>query len=114
LLHDPDRAGPPLEDPSPPSWPDELARQRALLDATATAANPEFEALRRWRDAAARAARINPETVLGDHVLRRVAAARPTDVVELGEIRGVGPILASRLGPQILEALDASTAGHDD
>ena len=54
---------------------------------------------------AARAARIEPEAVLPDHVLARVAAARPRDVEALGAIRGVGPILAQRFGEEILGAL---------
>ena len=43
--------------------------------------------------------------MLPDHVLARVAAARPSDVETLGAIRGVGPILAQRFGEAILDAL---------
>jgi DNA helicase-2/ATP-dependent DNA helicase PcrA len=102
---------------SPPveGWADEVAQQRAALDAIQHSKNPGLEALHRWRDAAARAARVEPDAVLPDHVLVRVAAAQPGSLRELGAIRGVGTILASRLGPAMLEALqrppaDASTS----
>jgi DNA helicase II / ATP-dependent DNA helicase PcrA len=88
-----------------PSWADELARQREALQTSHPAVPPELEALRAWRATAARAARIEPEAVLPDHVLTRVAAARPGDVDALGAIRGVGPILAQRFGAEILGAL---------
>ncbi len=89
-----------------PDWHDELARQRVVLGERPSAAVPPgMAALHRWRESAARAARIAPDAVLPDHVLARVAAAAPCDLDELGAIRGVGTILASRLGPAILDAL---------
>ena len=97
-------ATPPVED-----WTDELARQRATLDRARRGINPELQALRRWRESVARAARVDPEAVLPDHVLARVAAARPRDLAGLGALRGVGTILADRLGPDLLAALDATT-----
>ncbi len=89
----------------PREWEDELAHQRAVLEASRPAVAPELISLRAWRDLAARAARIQPEAVLPDHVLARVAAARPADVASLGEVPGVGPILAQRFGDAILRAL---------
>ena len=59
----------------------------------------------------ARAARVAPEAVLADHVLARVVVARPSDVDELGAIRGVGMILAARFGPDLLAALEAAAPG---
>ena len=97
------RGGAPTTTTEP--WPDELARQREALRASQPAVPAELEALRAWRATAARAARIEPEAVLPDHVLARVAAARPADVDALGAIRGVGPILAQRFGEEILGAL---------
>lgn len=100
---------PPVED-----WSDQVARQREVLQPGRVTRAPELEALRRWRDGAARAARIDPEAVLPDHVLRRVVAARPRDLTELGEVPGVGPILASRFGEAMLAALSApAEAGGD-
>jgi DNA helicase-2/ATP-dependent DNA helicase PcrA len=94
--------------PTPPvaDWADELARQRAVLS-RGRQESGELVALRRWREAAARAARVPPDTVLPDHVLARVAAAQPRDVAELGAIRGFGPILAARFGDEVLAALRA-------
>jgi ribonuclease D len=78
-----------------------------VLAAGRRPAAPELEALRRWRDATARAARIDPDAVLPDHVLHRVVTSRPADLAELGAVPGVGPILASRFGAAILDALTA-------
>jgi ribonuclease D len=86
-------------------WSTELARQREALEVRIVRPAPALEALRRWRDDAARAARIEPEAVLPDHVLNRVVAASPRDVAELGAVAGVGPILASRFGDAMLGAL---------
>jgi DNA helicase-2/ATP-dependent DNA helicase PcrA len=96
-----------LRAPEPPvaDWSAELARQRELLHADRTRRSPALEALRSWRDTAARAARIEPEAVLRDDVLARVAAEAPIDVESLGAVRGVGPILAARFGEDILRAL---------
>ncbi len=95
------------------TWLAELAVQRDLL-AGAPTTEPAFESLRRWRDGTARAARIDPDAVLPDHVLHRVVAARPRSVDELGAVRGVGPVLARRFGSAMLAALAApADAGAD-
>jgi DNA helicase-2/ATP-dependent DNA helicase PcrA len=88
-----------------PEWPEELVRQREALRSFHPPVSPELDALRSWRERAARAARIQPDAVLPDHVLARVAARRPRDVEALGAIDGVGPILARRFGEEILAAL---------
>jgi DNA helicase-2/ATP-dependent DNA helicase PcrA len=98
-----DVASPPVED-----WTDQVARQRALLQSARRVSTPGLDALREWRDRTARAARVDPEAVLPDHVLARVAASKPRDLDELGALRGVGPILASRFGEAILDALGAT------
>jgi hypothetical protein len=51
---------------------------------------------------------VEPDTILSDHVLARVAEVDPDDVEELGTIDGVGPILAGRFGADILHALRGS------
>jgi DNA helicase-2/ATP-dependent DNA helicase PcrA len=96
--------------PVPPveNWADELARQRAVIAAADPRDSKELRALHAWRATAARAARVAEDTVLPDHVLARVAIAMPADVEALGNIRGVGPLLAARLGPALLEALAAA------
>lgn len=98
-------AVPPVE-----GWATEVAAHRALLGRATRAAPRGIDALHRWRDDAARAARVEPAAVLPDHVLARVAAARPRDVEELGAVRGVGAILAQRFGTSILTALDEEDA----
>ena len=110
----PDRASLPAEPTGPVTppvhdWAEELARQRAALGHSRTGTSPELEALRRWREVVARAARVVPEAVLPDHVLAHIATARPQDLAALGELRGVGTILAERLGPDLLAALDGAT-----
>jgi DNA helicase-2/ATP-dependent DNA helicase PcrA len=96
-------AAPPVED-----WTEQVAEQRALLGTARHAGVPGLDALHRWRDTAARAARVEPATVLPDHVLARIASAHPRNLDELGAIHGVGAILASRFGPDMLDALDPS------
>ncbi|MGK2947130.1 MAG: ATP-dependent helicase [Acidimicrobiales bacterium] len=85
-------------------WAEDLARQRAALRHTGHH-DGALVGLRRWRDATARAARIDPAAVLPDHVLSRVAAAAPADLDELRAVRGVGSILAGRFGAAMLEAM---------
>ncbi len=99
---------PPVDD-----WAAQVARQRAALAASSRTGTPGLEALHRWRDDAARAARVEPDAVLPDHVLARVASTRPDDLAELGAIRGVGAIMASRFGQAMLDALaqPAETSG---
>jgi ribonuclease D len=73
--------------------------------------SPELRALRRWRDSVARAAKVEPDAVLADHVLNRIIGAHPADLDALGAVRGVGTILAERLGPDLLRAL--AVAGQE-
>lgn len=108
-LAEPGPITPPVDD-----WSEQVARQREVLHAGRVVAAPELDSLRRWRDVAARAARIDPEAVLPDHVLSRVVAARPRDLEELGAVRGVGPILASRFGDAMLGALSSPSESGGD
>ena len=59
---------------TPPGWTTWPASGRRSASA---ATPPSLDALRAWRGEAARAARIEPEAVLPDHVLARVAAEHP-------------------------------------
>jgi DNA helicase II / ATP-dependent DNA helicase PcrA len=90
-----------------PDWREHLEVGRRAL-ALAEPARPvpaALERLRAWRDGAARAARIEPDTLLPDRVLERIVAAQPVDPEELGAVRGVGPVLAARFGGAMLDAL---------
>jgi DNA helicase-2/ATP-dependent DNA helicase PcrA len=89
-------------------WRERLAEQRAALHSAATTASPAAAALQRWRDQAARAARIEPQSLLTDRVLAAIADGRPRDVDELAVIPGVGRLLATRFGDDILAALNTS------
>ncbi|HJR26494.1 MAG TPA: 3'-5' exonuclease, partial [Acidimicrobiales bacterium] len=112
----PDRREVDAEEPAAPTppvedWAEELVRQRGQLERTRRRSSPELDALRRWRDGVARAARVAPEAVLADHVLARIVEARPRHIDDLGEIRGVGTILAGRFGPDLLATLRAAEPG---
>jgi ATP-dependent DNA helicase RecQ len=65
-----------------------------------------FTALRAWRAAVAKAQSVPPYVILHDSVLRDIAAARPTTLAELGEIKGVGASKQQRYGQQVLRVLD--------
>jgi DNA helicase-2/ATP-dependent DNA helicase PcrA len=92
----------------PEGWRAELARQRSVLEGGRHASVPGLAELHRWREDTARAARVEPAAVLPDHVLARIARARPRDLDELSAIRGVGTILVSRFGAAMLDALHPS------
>ncbi|MGV3759491.1 MAG: ATP-dependent helicase [Actinomycetota bacterium] len=85
----------------------QVASQRAALATRRRADVPGLDALHRWRDGVARAARAEPDAVLADHILARVARQRPRDLEELSAVPGVGMILAHRFGEAMLSALDA-------
>ncbi|MBV9818487.1 MAG: ATP-dependent DNA helicase RecQ [Solirubrobacterales bacterium] len=69
-----------------------------------------FLGLREWR---AQAADGKPAfTVAHDRTLTAIAAARPTSLESLAQIRGVGPAFIERYGADVLALLAASTA-HD-
>ena len=109
-------AGTPLARPAgapPPDWRERLAEQREVLadrQAIRDPLSPELTALRQWRDQAARAARVEPDAVLSDRALERIVEVRPADVAQLGDIRGVGPVLAARFGDELLALLDGASA----
>ena len=84
-------------------------RRRVIPDASA--AGPEtaglFEALRTWRAAEARSQSVPPYVIFHDTVLRDIAAVRPSDLGELGQIKGVGASKLDRYGDAVLEVVRA-------
>lgn len=84
-------------------------RRRVIPDAPA--AGPEaaglFEALRTWRAAEARAQSVPPYVIFHDTVLRDIAAVRPSDLGELGQIKGVGASKLDRYGDAVLGVVRA-------
>lgn len=95
----------PLEPPVA-DFAEQVASQRAALATRRRAEVPGLDALHRWRDDVARAARAEPDAVLADHILARVARRRPRDLEELSTVPGVGAILAHRFGEAMLSALE--------
>ncbi|MGH9244353.1 MAG: ATP-dependent DNA helicase UvrD2 [Acidimicrobiales bacterium] len=61
-----------------------------------------FDALRRWRAEAARAANVPAYVVFHDTTLRAIAGARPASPTELLAVAGVGKVKASRFGDAVL------------
>jgi DNA helicase-2/ATP-dependent DNA helicase PcrA len=68
-------------------------------------ADPLLVALRDWRRDAARAARVDEQTVADDRTLAAIAAARPQTVEALGAVSGFGPLMARRHGTRLLAAI---------
>lgn len=64
-------------------------------------------ALRTWRAERARAAKAPAYTVFNDDTLEDLVARRPTSTTELLEVRGIGPIKASRFGDELLAIIAA-------
>ncbi len=79
-------------------------RRRVIPDAppAGPAAAGLFEALRGWRAAEAKAQSVPPYVIFHDTVLRDIAAVRPVDLTELGQIKGVGASKLERYGDAVL------------
>jgi DNA helicase-2/ATP-dependent DNA helicase PcrA len=101
----------PAEHATPsPEWRERLAGLKADLLAEAdvrSATSPALAALLAWREERARAARVEPVALVDDRLLQTIAEARPATTDELAAIPGMGPLLASRIGPDLLAALRA-------
>ncbi|MSP05939.1 MAG: DNA helicase RecQ [Acetobacteraceae bacterium] len=69
-----------------------------------------FEALRAWRAEQARSQRIPPYVIFHDSVLRDIAATRPSDLDDLGQIKGVGASKLARYGRSVLSVLATSAS----
>ncbi len=75
-----------------------------------TNAPPGFDTLRTWRAAEAKAQSVPPYLIFHDSVLREIAAVRPVNLAELGQIRGVGASKLERYGLGVLAALGRAAA----
>ena len=69
-----------------------------------------FETLRAWRAAEARTQKIPPYVIFHDTVLREIAAVRPGNLDELGQIKGVGASKLQRYGVEVLEVVGGITS----
>lgn len=95
-------ASPPDED-----MRNEIRRRRSELFVD----DPIWDALLAWRTTAGRAAQVSPRALCPDDVLRRIADIEPSSEEELAAIPGVGPMLARRAGPRILDAVSRGRRG---
>ncbi len=95
-----------LRNERPQAKPPKPARGKAE-PVTTTAPSGVFEALREWRANEARVQKLPPYVIFHDTVLREIAAVRPRDLDELGQIKGVGSSKLERYGAQILSQLRA-------
>ncbi len=83
-------------------------RRRAAVGVAGVAVGAEpaaaslFEALRAWRAKEAKAQSVPPYVIFHDTVLREVAAVRPANLDELGQIKGVGASKLQRYGTMVL------------
>jgi ATP-dependent DNA helicase RecQ len=66
-----------------------------------------YQALRLWRLAEAKGQGIPPYVIFHDSVLRDIAALRPSSLVELAGIKGVGASKLERYGQLVLGVLGA-------
>jgi DNA helicase-2/ATP-dependent DNA helicase PcrA len=101
----------PADDRSEPAadWRERLAAQRAQLAEAASTRTPSptLTALLAWREEQARAARVEPAALVDDQLLEAIAEASPATPDELAAIPGMGRLLAARIGPGLLAALQA-------
>src|SRR5690606_24840196 len=65
------------------------------------------QALRAWRLERSRADKVPAYVVAPDKVLRAIAARRPSTLVELSRIDGIGPTKLELYGDDILAVLDS-------
>ncbi len=69
-----------------------------------------FDALRQWRREEAQEQEIPPYVIFHDSVLRDIAMEKPSDLDELGDIKGVGRSKLERYGEAVLEVLETAQA----
>jgi len=106
-LSDAQRSRSDAGDGPPDDWRLRLAAQRASLASASvrTAPPAALVALQAWRDEAARAARVEPGTLVDDLLLEEIAERRPASPDELAAVPGMGRLLAARVGDGLLAAL---------
>jgi superfamily II DNA helicase RecQ len=74
-------------------------------DALAPEDEPLFEALRTWRTSRAKADKVPPYIVLSDQTLRAICAKKPTSLVQMTRVPGIGPTKLDNYGEEILEVM---------
>ena len=66
-----------------------------------------FEALRSWRRDAAQTQGIPPYVILHDATLAAIVSAKPSDLVELGKVPGIGEAKLKKYGAEVLAVVIA-------
>jgi ATP-dependent DNA helicase RecQ len=66
-----------------------------------------FEALRSWRRDAAQTQGVPPYVILHDATLAAIVSAKPSDLVGLGKVPGIGEAKLKRYGAELLAVLIA-------
>jgi DNA helicase-2/ATP-dependent DNA helicase PcrA len=95
---------------SDPEWRDRVAEQRSQLTPAPPTPTAVITGLQRWRSTAARAARIEPDSLLSDRVLAAIAEQQPRSTDELAAVPGVDPLIAARFAEDILAAMATDPA----
>ena len=80
-------------------------RRRARRASTEGPPDPLFEALREARRKLAAETGVPPYVVFHDSTLREIAARKPRNLNELGQVQGVGAVKLERYGEAMLDAL---------
>jgi ATP-dependent DNA helicase RecQ len=77
-------------------------KTRSAAESLNGEASTLFDALRLWRSGEAKAQSVPPYVIFHDTVLREIAAIRPVNEDELGQIKGVGASKLARYGAGVL------------
>jgi len=81
------------------------AKKKQVVDAPVD--EPLFQALRRWRRAEAESRGVPPYVIFSDRTLREVASARPSTLLDLRAIYGIGDAKLSAFGEAVLGVVSA-------
>jgi len=83
-------------------------RKRARRERFEGPADPLFDALRDARRKLAADAGVPPYVIFHDSTLREIAAQKPRNLRELGQVQGVGAVKLERYGDAMLEVLSTN------
>ena len=83
-------------------------RKRAARKRFEGPADPLFDTLREARRKLAAEAGVPPYVIFHDSTLREIAARKPSNLNELGQVQGVGAVKLERYGEAMLEALSTN------
>jgi ATP-dependent DNA helicase RecQ len=78
----------------------------AAEDPDPDAVDPElFTSLKAWRTEEARRRSLPPYVIFHDRTLAAIAAARPAELADLAQIKGIGPAKLAAYGEALLKLL---------